>query len=669
MESGAFAITYFINPNSNPSNPQTTSTDTGQASPKSTWSMKITKGEISITIDENGGLVEFVNDNTQKTSSTFTIVRPGEGDKTAYDREMTPEVARTIVVYPVWNGIIVCGGPVSSREMTISFSKFVEKKTAAGKYKQPYSSGFNTAAPDQVIVFSPEDVTVDLSGQVEIEFLNCGGGFAYQPVYFSPVCRFDEYAAMNYNSDVNSRTWTTYPVWTNNATSYTAWRMADPNPYDPGPTGYEGFRFQRYMWSLQNEDNNWQRKCGEIFGEVYHIQETRTLTHAIGNGSFVLRNSGGGTPLDPGSPVFSGYSEYDGWVPYVISFNSTLNLDSCSGSMVIDKAGLFGQESEQFQSVGCLCMGATTGNWSPSYPGVIFTGIANGIGDTISTDGATFNIPLVGMEKKLDDIPLVNVPYFDGEPVFAALQFFCNYGGIPANFSYAPELFDTVPGGAYEYVLSYTDDINTPRFDFKTGTNVKSAISDICNDAYLHFVVRDGQAFFYTLEMDTGLPLHYNDGTIWTGYDGYVMESVNRNPDFDNLRNMTMVMGLQYEPDTIKKSKSDIPDTPVMVKEEYPFDTYPVIPWTRPLLYPVPGIMDTSRATQIMYRLIGKTKRCLFGGSMTIPGNASIRPYDRFNYKGKIYIIYSVSHNVDCTQKKWTTSIELMQYNNPYAPI
>jgi hypothetical protein len=347
--------------------------------------------------------------------------------------------------------------------------------------------------------------------------------------------------------------------------------------------------------------------------------------------------------------------------------------------MTIDKSGLFGQDAQPKQSIGCLCLDVTKGNWSQGYSGNIFTGIANGLGDSVTTDGATMNVPLIGLEKKLDDIVLVNAPFFDGYPALDVFEFFSNYGGITADYRYCPEIF-TDPS----YKLSYSQEINVPVFEFKTSTTVKSALDLICKDLNMAYVVRDGKIFYYTLDPDTGYPLHYrgdadiadegipvppeitgHDGveTAWT-YDGYVMENANKNPDFEDLRNNVIVLTLSNQVDSNSPDQALLPNMPVIIAQENP--TYPEIPWQRVFAFPVPGLMGPAEATIIAGNLKGKSTQYILKGNLSIPGNAAIRPYDRILYNGKPYMIDGVSHNIDLSQKKWITSMELSQSKNPY---
>jgi hypothetical protein len=299
-------------------------------------------------------------------------------------------------------------------------------------------------------------------------------------------------------------------------------------------------------------------------------------------------------------------------------------------------------------SLGGITIDATGG--FGTVPGRIFTGLALGVSNVESSGGSTWSIPLVGLEKKLDDIPLINVPFFDGFILSVAFTFLATYAGLIPDFSYAPAaVFNT---------LSASDDINVARFDWKTGTSVKMALDEIMQDTNYWYVVRDGYIFLYEKNGMTGIPSILGpDRSI--GYTNTTIITYDTNPSFDDLRNQIVVMGLDKDASGQNTQLENLPIFPrIEVRSSV---TTPDVPWAKAIMKPVSGFMsgtaiskiaDNIQSTSRVYQLLGKT---------TIAGNALIKPYDRW---GADLVIYSVAHNMDFQQKTWTTDLEFMRTTN-----
>ena len=248
---------------------------------------------------------------------------------------------------------------------------------------------------------------------------------------------------------------------------------------------------------------------------------------------------------------------------------------------------------------------------------------------------------------KLDDIALVYAPFFDGDTLSSAFTFLAKYVGIIPDFSFAP--------GAVTVRLSASTDINVARFDWKTGTSVRSALDEIMQDTNFNYVVRDGRIFLYRLGGLTGLPtLLGPDRSV--GYDDTVIVSYDTTPDFEDLRNQIVVIGLEKVPDGQNTSVEELPIFPRI--ELRTNSTTPSVPWAKAIVKPISGFMDSSDYGDIADNIASATKVYQLTGRTTIAGNADIKPYDRW---GSDLVIYSVTHNMDFQAKTWTTDLEFMR--------
>jgi hypothetical protein len=310
--------------------------------------------------------------------------------------------------------------------------------------------------------------------------------------------------------------------------------------------------------------------------------------------------------------------------------------------MTVDKYGVAGQEAIANQKIGAVVLDVTGG--ISTKPGSIFTGLGMGISNTEATNESTWTIPLIGLEKKMEDIALINVPYFDGEQLHVVTDFLCRYAGLIADMSYANP---SVP-------LTVSDDINVVVFDWKAGTTVRAALDETMANVLHSYVVRDGKVFFYELDPITGLPI--NLGTNWSSqYPNAKVVMYDKTPDFEDMRNQIVVLGLEQENGG---QGADIAGAPTFPRTEVRrMTTTPDVPWAKVFVRPVSGYLDTNRLGEIADKLSAALSKYELLGRTTIAGNANIKPYDQWGD----YVIYGVTHNMDFRAKTWTTDLEFMR--------
>jgi hypothetical protein len=306
--------------------------------------------------------------------------------------------------------------------------------------------------------------------------------------------------------------------------------------------------------------------------------------------------------------------------------------------MVIDKYGVAGQEAVAVQSIGAVVLSAAGG--IGTVGGVIFKGLGMGISNADSVGDATWTVPLVGLERKLDDIALINPPFMDGETLAMACEYLCRYAGIVHDMTAAN-------GGM---ALSATEDINTARFDWKSGTTVKTALDDVMADTGHTYVVRDGMIYFYQLGVN-GLPLTLGvDRSV--GYDSTNIMTSNKQPDFENLRNYVIGMAIKRVPEGQGTSVQQVPTFPIM--ESRTKTTVPDVPWARCYVKVYSGMLDQATLSDMVDKEDSISSVYDLLGNLTIPGNADCKPFDKW---GSDLIIISVTHNIDLESKTWTTDL------------
>jgi hypothetical protein len=377
----------------------------------------------------------------------------------------------------------------------------------------------------------------------------------------------------------------------------------------------------------------YKRFAGEIFGYILETAETRDFPIKNGNGNFTLSLETAGTPGNPGASITD-------WQKYIQSAQVTIDIDGSSGSVTVDKYGVAGQDAVANQSIGAFTISITGG--FNTQGGSIFQGFAMGISNQETAGSSTWTIPLIGQEKKMEDIALINVPFFDGYSLQDTVDFLCRYAGIDYDMSKA--------NGSIN--LSQSSEINVPIFDWKSGTTVKAALDSVMQDTLHSYVVRDGKVYFYELDSTTGLPV--SPGPDWSGsYPNTKVVTIDRTPDFDNLRNEIIVMALQQIPQGKNTEITNVPTVPITELRRN--TTVPDVPWAKSIFQPLSGSLSQSQLSDIADRLAAKTSTYDMSGQVQIPGDARIRPYDSWGS----FIIKSVSHSADFQNKTWTTSLEL----------
>lgn len=627
--------------------------DSWDASQKG-WDFTIEAGEIEMKLVDAGQMAVRINNQDSSENNNWVTVNLMEGRSKGGPPQQERVQGKSpyiIMVYPVWNGIVVASGVQDSRTSafeivtTQAASVYVPRQKKASVYTEPWSTGFNPSEPADINVYSAnseagstisdpsENTVVDFGESVNVTAKNCKFDIAYLPCYFSPWGAFDEWFLASLSIPGNLEIeYQVYYIWASNATTY---QLGTPEISDSGisPEEPPDTTYNYILWDQVEETGGYfARRTSELFGSIIEITETRTASVLNSNGNFELDWSGG----IPGDKNSTG-----DWRDYIQSVSVTITAEGSSGNITVDKYGVAGQNAVPIQSVGAVVLSMNTVP-SGCVSGDIFYGIGYGIGDSRSAQGATWTVPLIGLERKLDDILLVYAPFFDGRRLGEAISFLCSYAGLFANTAAADTFTE----------LSYSLDPNVARFDWSAGTSVRTALDDVMQDTRHTYVVRDGAIYFYKLS-DYGLPIA--TGTDWGGsYPNTKIVADEQTPDFEDLRNTAVAMAQQA---VYQGEGSKIEDPPSVLRiETRRNSTTPNIPWERSIVQPMPGfIQETEQIEDFADNLAAMSSHYITIGRTSIPGNANIKVYDKWNG----FIIMSVSHNVDLVGKTFTTDLEL----------
>lgn len=596
------------------------------------WKVTISFGDVTMVIGDASTM--NVNIAGTQGGGCDTLVNLAEGlakEGPPQQGFISDKPPLLITVYPVWNGIVVSTGQQESRQVVQTAATYCRKLKDASIQVPPYvTSWFGPQSPSNIEVGTDSGaVIVDFGDRIDIVAENCRFEVAYLPRWFVKAMAVDGWHLLATDTAESTYTYNIYTIYTKNDDS--DWVIATPTAINSGIQGSEpGSSYFYIPWTMWTTSMKHKRYAGEIFAYVLETKERRTTSIKNGNGSFSLTWTGG-TAGDPDIGT-------DDWKKYVKSLSVTIGTDGSSGTMVVDKYGVAGQEAVANQSIGAICLSASGG--ISTKPGDIFKGLGMGVSNADSTGDATWTIPLVGLEKKLDDIALINPPFMDGETLSAACEYLCRYAGIIHNMAAADP---TV-------VLSATEDINTARFDWKSGTSVKTALDEVMADTGHTYVVRDGEIFFYKLGVN-GLPITLGPDRS-AGYDSTNIVSINKQPDFENLRNYVIGMAIKRIPEGQGTLIQQVPTWPIL--ETRTKATTPDVPWARCYVKVYSGMLDQATLSDMVDKEDSISSVYDLMGSLTIPGNAEIKPFDKW---GSDLVITSVTHNIDLESKTWTTDL------------
>lgn len=620
-------------------------TDDVNNSEDNPWTIDIEFGDLLLKLDATGQLsAKYKAGVSTEEDTTVINLTQGKAKQGPPQQDNLDSDPYIIVVYPVWNGVVIMDGVQSSKASTGVASGYVRKLKEPSILEAPYSTGFDPSAPADVEVgvgTGAESVVVDFGNSLTLTAKGCRFELAYLPLFFSPYCWFDEWlVASDDISGVVDFTYNVYALWTKNGTAAELEAPTVNLSPTAGPVADSSYYYVK--WRLQSEPITGpvtaprpSRFAGEIFASILEIEEERAFPIKNGNGNFDITFVGG-TAADP-APLGN-------WYDYIQNVSVTVSIDGSSGSISVDKYGFAGQDAATIQSIGAIVLSATGGDGTVA--GDIFYGFGMGIGDGATNDGATWTIPLVGLEKKMDDIALILAPYLDGELLSDAIDYLCRYAGIIDNQAFANV------GPDAPVSLQTSEAIESPRYDWKSGTSVRSAMDDVMRTTSHKMVVRDGVAFFYELDPLSGWP--YILGVDWEpNYPSTRIITVDQTPDFEDLRNEIVVLGLVNVKGG-QGTKQEVPEFPRVETRQNV--TVPDIPWAKSIVDNMTGVFDDENPIdKYADRLAGQLQVYEVLGRLSIPGNAGIKPYDRWGS----FVIYSVTHNIDLVSKTWTTDLEL----------
>lgn len=704
---GAFAICY------NYSGANTNDNNETEDEEKYTPTIKISHGEnIEFFIPNTGKIGATINDNI----STGTITPVENTLKMGQMLEKTFK-GNMVLFYPVWNGIAVSAG-ISDAETYDSktgmtsvidqgFIAFKNPDVQMSDFCNPLQSEYDTQNPSSIEVEeknSENSVKIEWNNNICLSMFNCFGSFAYMPVFFQKKLSFSVFIRDDSGANIISMESVNptelsdeltydhymYPIYYDNDSGYTK-----PNKVigkklvlkESDGTDKEEQVYYRFDFNFNSD--KYQRRGIEIFGFI-HQTKTRHKPRTIDNDNGRIKdldssNNGAVKKFNSNHPNYNSVivneeihgGEEQGWIKYATSINVNRSSDQTGGQIVLDKYAFIGQFDKIPQPVGEVRLRALGGNTKAYKMGsgegsnggegsdVFFTGIGFGIGHSDSSNSDTMDLTLHGIEKKLQDIKLINAPFFDGDPVGDVADYLAAFANIQIDFY-------TKGGSGPSWMegrnapLPRSSEFSSPNVNFQLGMPVFEAFNEICEktnklcffDRFGTLIIMDQNIYGVPIKVASAL----NSGNADWNLDSEQIISVNLQPNFTNVYNQILTAGLRG---TRKGGMTPFFDTenpvPLIEYSEVAKESIE-IPWSRFIVSNENGFFTRSEIQRIH-----SVNKCQFthyqlSGSLTIPGNAEIELFDSVkidNNEDFFFYVTNINHNYQSSTRVWTTSLQL----------
>ena len=356
------------------------------------------------------------------------------------------------------------------------------------------------------------------------------------------------------------------------------------------------------------------------------------------------------------------------WIHYATSINITHNQDGSDGNIVLDKYSLMGQDIFPKQHFGGIRLILEDGNKNFVHPNssefsdgstsYIFSGIAAETKHMDSFNSDTLDITLKGLQYKLEDIKLINAPFFDGDLLSDVLRWFSKYTGVAIDMSFA----------AKDARIPTSSNFAKPFLMLTGGTPAIDGIRQACESANHRFILQpDGVGYVYEMSKEFSLPLvckpNYEKAVVLGEIPTESIMSIDVQPFFGNLYNVVITAALLGSNNTIESPDNVENVAEIKLNQRVShMVTEPDLPWARVIAHSHKGYMDEKQLSDRHRIDRSMSKRYWVNGSVTIPGNANAWIYNQIKIFGQFFYITDISHSIDFTTKTFKTTLNISKY-------
>ena len=354
-----------------------------------------------------------------------------------------------------------------------------------------------------------------------------------------------------------------------------------------------------------------------------------------------------------------GQTVLDKWQNAIQNVSVNWTQQGGTGTITLDRYALLNGDQLDIikQKIGGISLdvsgGIYTGEDYTYTPGRIFTGLATKMSFASSFNSDTITVTLQGIQRKLQDLKIVNAPYFDGDTVETVLSYFKCYAGI------------NIETDAGQVLTPTSSNFGKPALDLKMGTSVLQGLKQLGHRTGCRLILQpDGGIDFRFQNPTTAIPPPYGDKT---NIDVTEIIQFSIQPALNNLHNFLAIASYRQ---TKKGNQIKFLGTQTMgFPANYKYGnlpTEPDIPWSRVTAEFIDTALDTVGLDNQWTKRSNKAKYYFLNVNVTILGHGDIDLYQKVTLpltgEGKAdYFVTGISHNVDLASKKWTTTLTLEQ--------
>lgn len=630
--------------------------------------------EIGIKGDAND--VVFVSKGSQvivtlsgMSSVTGSVTSSTVGYNVPHIKNNVKIKPTTIFIYPIYNSLVVSSNLGGSIKQQNGVAARVSDKTLnAIAVMSPSLANFPSGYSESsgISVNGPK---FNFTNSIKVTWINSYGLFCYCPITFAETVSFKYYFFGQVKKPEGTEgvevSYYAHPIFTDNGSGYS---MSSSITADSVQSSdIKGI--WKFSFLMSGSNKGLQLTPGEMFGFIKVQKKHGTLKQIInGDGKYSQSFDSSKTSLLNiiGKPTRDFSDVTDGWSEYITNVQTSVNFEGMSGSITLDKYAMKSSLKElPEQNIGAITLQAFggaydtfTGNtcYGTQDIGLIFKGYALQTSNNVTENSATMNVTLVGVQKKLDDIKLINAPFWDGDKFKDVITYFQNYTCCNFEFNDNFGTFDS-------YILPRSDNYQKPAINFSTGTSCLQAVRTVAEKCDLKMVIQpNGHIYFYETD-EQFIPYYVKGSDVIKSFDETQIISFDISPSLQNCFNSYATMGFlttstqqtQFDPTEVGTIPGVILETST---RQIGFD----FPWSRVISQVIPGWVTESQL-QRQHAINKKRGRAqIYQGSVTVAGISNLFLYDKIKIGGLTYFITGINQNIDLQNKTWTTQLNIARY-------
>lgn len=399
------------------------------------------------------------------------------------------------------------------------------------------------------------------------------------------------------------------------------------------------------------------------------------------------------------------------WYNLITNCQISCGLQGITGKLTLDSYMLTNSMNQEFLSYDIGEIDLDIQREGQDLSSLLFKGFGYELSKSNTESENRYQINLVGLQQKLEDIKLVCAPFWDGDKLQAICQYFENYANVTlkmvnnevtqgsSSSSIGVVISNAIPVAenatnstktkwksspermvdkkdiiSQEFRVPRSVNWESPAVDYKMGTSCLTALKDLGTKTSAFFTVGlDGIGYFYEINK-FGIPYYaLDDGKNYTSKNNFVCFQLGELINFSmqepivNKYNTLVTYGfLQKKSNDMKKGneQSNLQSIPgsfytKLTKGEQGGIT---IPWTKIHVGVQNGFFTKSQLLSIHLNKLSSSIANISLGSITVLGNTKVNHVYQVIFIGNTsFFVTSIEHSIDVSNKNWTTTYQIQR--------